>query len=294
MKFIKDFLQKHFFKNEYDKYSSEVMAKHIQTEEKRDHERKIEIAEFMVGTPVICISNQWCNPAIGFVKRIECITQANQPIPVIFDVLTQQELLCFGVIYDFTYQRLRAFLKLDPEERWSLMIKYSHQITTFTKPTDKASPLSLTETLTVLQKTGFDLEFSKFKLFQEEPKVESEITRESSDEFKVDDSYTTDLTHMDDSTLNGEPEDFFIEEESKEQCLQRLYEYLKTQFHDVETAKAFMKKWNHEWNQELRGFDPGPNDMNDLTQRAMAYHVCYVLEGEVNSTELYFACLALN
>lgn len=52
-----------------------------------------------------------------------------------------------------------------------------------------------------------------------------------------------------------------------------LYEYLKTQFSDIETCKAWYRKWRDEDNQEIEGF-------GCISLRAMAAHCSNVLEGK--------------
>lgn len=94
-----------------------------QEDDRREESRRI-TAEFSVGTPVICISNEWEDPVIGFVSHIEYITKARNPVPVVMDYLSGQELMVMGVVYDFTRQRLDAFLKLAPYERWVMVRRY--------------------------------------------------------------------------------------------------------------------------------------------------------------------------
>ena len=40
------------------------------------------------------------------------------------DYLSDQELMVMGAVYDFTFQRLDAFLKLAPHERWVMAQRY--------------------------------------------------------------------------------------------------------------------------------------------------------------------------
>lgn len=93
-----------------------------QEDDRREESRRI-TAEFSVGTPVICISNEWEDPVIGFVSHIEYITKARNPVPVVMDYLSGQELMVMGAVYDFTRQRLDAFMRLNPYERWSMVQK---------------------------------------------------------------------------------------------------------------------------------------------------------------------------
>ena len=51
-----------------------------------------------------------------------------------------------------------------------------------------------------------------------------------------------------------------------------FYDWLRTQFTDLESAKVFAQKWAREMNQET--------PFGDFTQRAMSYHISNVLEGK--------------
>ncbi len=95
----------------------------LRLEDERREQTRRDIAEFAVGTPVIAVSNQWSNLVVGFVLRVEYVTASMCPVPVVMDYISGQELLCFSVIYDFTQQRLGAFMKLDPYERWVMAYK---------------------------------------------------------------------------------------------------------------------------------------------------------------------------
>lgn len=90
----------------------------IKEQQRREQEIKAMIAGFAVGTPVICIGNEWKDPTIGFVTRIELLSQAKTPTLVVLDELTGNELIVMSAAYDFTGQRLQAFMKLSPYERW--------------------------------------------------------------------------------------------------------------------------------------------------------------------------------
>lgn len=117
-------LIKHFFGKAIETQAIEMFNKWKDSAlaEKAHSERQI--AEFSVGTPVICISNEWKDPVIGFVSQIEYITQAKNPVPVVMDYLSDRELMVMGAVYDFTFQRLDAFLKLAPHERWVMAQRY--------------------------------------------------------------------------------------------------------------------------------------------------------------------------
>ncbi len=54
-----------------------------------------------------------------------------------------------------------------------------------------------------------------------------------------------------------------------------FYDYLRSQFNNLQEAKIFYKKWWVEWEQEIPDYN---FDMFSL--RSMAYHISKVLENE--------------
>ena len=80
----------------------------------------IELSQF-VGRPIICISNEWETPKIGFGKRIEFITKAENPILCMHNYLDDKEYLIMGTSFYFTEQRFDALFKLDPFELCSFI-----------------------------------------------------------------------------------------------------------------------------------------------------------------------------
>ena len=155
-----------FFKNEIE---NEVISQVRQQKEASvtlKQESELTYSKHLIGHPVICVSNEWKNPVIGFVTEIKLVSKALCPLPVIYDELTGTSLICFGVVYEYTEQRMNALLTLDPFERWSLMIKYSHD--TFSQDKylteDKPKLMSLYEVRDHLYEKGF---FNRVKLFME-------------------------------------------------------------------------------------------------------------------------------
>jgi hypothetical protein len=111
-------LIKRFFSKAIETQAVELFNKWKDAEQAEKDRSNRQIAEFSVGTPVICISNEWDDPVVGFVTHIEYITKAQNPVPVVMDYLSGREVMVMGAVYDFTDQRLDAFLKLAPYERW--------------------------------------------------------------------------------------------------------------------------------------------------------------------------------
>lgn len=108
----------------------------------------------MLGKPVICVSNEWENPVIGFAQEIIYITKENQPMLVIKDYLTMEENMSFGKVFSYTEQRFKALFKLDPFERCSLIYTNFYSEEEFVKNKIGVSN-SLEEVVETLTKNGF-------------------------------------------------------------------------------------------------------------------------------------------
>lgn len=70
--------------------------------------------------PVIHIPNEWSNPVIGFVDRVEYDTECKCIALAINDAITGTPRLVLGDVLVFSEQKLIALSKLDPFERWAL------------------------------------------------------------------------------------------------------------------------------------------------------------------------------
>ena len=120
---IRKFLQK-FFKNEI---SDIVRARVTEQEQRFKAERwKNQFAEldYLIGKPVIVLSNEWKDPIIGTLVRLEIFDHAfSTPWPVVFDELTQQEYLTFGSVCHYSEELVRAIEKLTPSEAWVLVTR---------------------------------------------------------------------------------------------------------------------------------------------------------------------------
>lgn len=65
-----------------------------------------------------------------------------------------------------------------------------------------------------------------------------------------------------------------------------LYDYLRTQFTNLEEAKIFFRKWAYGWRQNIPGHpefsvDNDSDDCSGFSLRAMAGHISAVLTGNV-------------
>lgn len=101
-----------------------ALFRYQEAEAKRRQENANAELEYLVGKPVIGISNEWGEPIIGTLVRLELIgTTIPSALPVIFDELTQQEYLFFGTVCHYSVELVRALEKLTPSEAWVLVTK---------------------------------------------------------------------------------------------------------------------------------------------------------------------------
>lgn len=81
---------------------------------------EFEHLEQFIGKKVIVLHNLWADPLFGYALRVEPITQAQQPILVVRDALTGDEMMVFGKVFNYTDSLMNNVLALDPSELWEL------------------------------------------------------------------------------------------------------------------------------------------------------------------------------
>lgn len=133
---FKDMLFRVFSSIFADKITLAHLDKLDEINRKKREERRISERfelDMYIGKPVICISNEWTNPVIGFAICVEEITMANNPVLIVHDVLTDEDIMVLGHTYHYTHQRFEALSRLDPFEACSLIYRNSNWDTEFTK-----------------------------------------------------------------------------------------------------------------------------------------------------------------
>ncbi len=92
-------------------------------DEREESTRQYAIYELdqFVNKPVICLSNEWKNPIIGYGTRIDFITQAMNPVLCVHNYLDGQEYVVLGSVFHFNEQRFNALFKLNPFELCSFI-----------------------------------------------------------------------------------------------------------------------------------------------------------------------------
>lgn len=90
---------------------------------RRQKDRDAEL-EYLIGKPIIGITNEWEDPIVGTLVRLELVgTLIPSAIPVVFDELTQTEYLFFGSVCHYSVELVQALEKLTPSESWILVTK---------------------------------------------------------------------------------------------------------------------------------------------------------------------------
>ena len=117
------FVEKYFKTNIQNEINKAI---NNEREDKRNHYNEIKTIELsqFIGKPVICISNEWADPIIGFGLRVEFITRSKNPILCTHNYLDGREYLIMGAAYHFTEQRFDALFKINRFELCSFI--YNH------------------------------------------------------------------------------------------------------------------------------------------------------------------------
>lgn len=129
--------------------------------ERSDACRRIQ-ADMLLGRPVIAVSNEWCNPVIGFVTKIEEVSKGNNPIPVIHDYIENYEVLSMGVVRFYSDQLFDVMMRLTPFERWAVVTD-THSHFDYTK-VKRESILTRYEIQQKLTDNGF---FERWRMYKD-------------------------------------------------------------------------------------------------------------------------------
>ena len=162
-----------FFHNQIElvKYQTEIKAQ-LSREERNRETRIIELSMYL-DKPVICISNEWDTPIIGFVTQIGSVTKAEDPVLIVRNYLDGQEYLVLGKTFHYTDQRFNALFKLDPFE-WCAFIYGDYLEEDFNK--NKSGKLMDKEkVIQLLEVNGF---FEKLVNYRERQKA-MDVVRDS-------------------------------------------------------------------------------------------------------------------
>lgn len=125
----------------------------------REEAQRLE-AGFMLGEPVLVLSNEWKEPMVGVLVSIDEVQHhsgAKSFLPVVEEAFTKEKFCVFGIIRPLSISMLKAVDKLNPSERWMLASRYGSQVPC---PSDASNPAtSLYER--VKNETDY---FERFKL----------------------------------------------------------------------------------------------------------------------------------
>lgn len=91
-----------------------------QREESKQQIQNIEL-EMKIGKLVIMVSNEIDNVKVGIAKSIELISKAKQPYLVVEDIISGQEVIPLGTVFDYSEQKFNALNKLEPNERIAII-----------------------------------------------------------------------------------------------------------------------------------------------------------------------------
>lgn len=91
------------------------------------------LKKWWIGKKVISVSNAFqTDPEnnslkTGVVMDVVPITQSETPVPVVLFDGEDEPFITFSAIMEYSEMLLNTFSKLNPEERWNLMLSISHR-----------------------------------------------------------------------------------------------------------------------------------------------------------------------
>lgn len=106
----------------YQKYQAEVDKKKELNEEWRlkEFDRLFPIDGLLIGVP-----NEHENIVVGKVLRYDYSGRSSEPMPIVYDYVSKQELFLMTKIFVFNEELLKGLSKLTPQERHILI--YGHE-----------------------------------------------------------------------------------------------------------------------------------------------------------------------
>jgi hypothetical protein len=125
------------------KAKEEVFQLWKKRDEEREQQKKeceLSVLKMKLGKLVISVSNEISNVTVGVAKDIIFISQAQQPYLVIQDIITGEELVPMGTMWDYTEQKFDALNKLEPNERISIIYNKLGYHYVDKSPTQKTIP----------------------------------------------------------------------------------------------------------------------------------------------------------
>ena len=84
------------------------------------------LLENFIDKPVMCFSNEFSDPVVGFGKKIISITQAEQPMLVIKNYLTGEEVFCFGQLFHYHEELFKQMMTMDRKALLALVYHVTH------------------------------------------------------------------------------------------------------------------------------------------------------------------------
>jgi hypothetical protein len=113
-----------YFPTTYEKIFNIGMYHGIDKERRRDFEERAKIRRFekeqLLNKKVIIISNEWEDPIVGEVVRLEDFDHG-EGFPVVRNAITNQQLICFGKVVPFSVEGLKALVQMSPWTRWEIL-----------------------------------------------------------------------------------------------------------------------------------------------------------------------------
>ncbi len=153
------------FQKEFQSFYFEKIEQY--RNERIESDRNIRTTELsmFINKPVICISNEWETPVIGFATSIGFISKANDPVLIVHNYLDNQEAMILGSTFYYNTQRFDALFKLDPFELCSFIYgRYTEQV--FEKEI-REKLLTKEEVKQLLEQNGFYNRLNLFNLYRE-------------------------------------------------------------------------------------------------------------------------------
>jgi hypothetical protein len=156
-----------FFKKELAQVKQEVMNHWQQHQMSRKRDIEVMTCQQLVGQPVIYISNEVDNLVVGFVSSVQFVTQAQQPMLLVHDYISDKEVMvhnAWPVLQSYSAQSLQALMMMDRNSMIALFYGRYRTANTIVDKGPANKVLTAPQILGYLQKNGFYKKMNEYRL----------------------------------------------------------------------------------------------------------------------------------
>lgn len=139
-------------RSQFEYFKERTLVDHMAVRDANVAAMKLAVMNELVGKPVICLSNEYDNPLVGFVEEVQLITKSESPVYIVWDCIGYQRLMVLGQTFKYSHGLLEMVFTAD-RMRLNELIYRDDPKRVYKMP--GVPLLKLSEAKTILQQRGF-------------------------------------------------------------------------------------------------------------------------------------------